>query len=124
MKTTEIPTSVSRLVKKQTALIDDAIYRINNARISKFDKIQFRRALEEDPERQLEVAQEISQKILGPDFQIKAIKTSYGMLREQAELGLERYALFHQLIQPGLQQMFLTLSKKGSELVQDILDEL
>ena len=123
MKTTEIPSSVRRLVKKHDDLIEDAINRINSAKISKFDRMQFRRSLDQSSERRLEVAQEIGQKILGPDFQLKAIKINFGMLRQQAELGLQRYALYHQLVQPNLQKMFLALSEKGAELLQDILDD-
>lgn len=123
MKPVEIPASVRRLVKKQNALIDDAIHRIKSARISKFDRIQYRRSLDQSPAKQLEVAKEIGQKILGPDFQTKAIIVSYGMLREQLELGLQRYALYHQLIQPRLQEMFIAINQKGYELMRDVLDD-
>ena len=122
MKTVEIPASVRRLVKKQNDLIDDAIARITSAKISKFDRIQYRRSLDQSPEKQLEVAKEIGQKILGPDWQTKAVKANYGMLREQLEMGLRSYALYHQLIQPRLQEMFLAINQKGYELMRDIAD--
>lgn len=124
MKTVEIPASVRRLVKKQKALLDDAIYRINAAKISKFDRMQFRRALDKSPEEQLEVAREISQKILGPDYQTKAIKINFGMLRQLAEIGLNRYAMYHQMIQPDAERVFMALTQKGVELMKAImLDE-
>ena len=124
MKTVEISASVRRLVKKQKALLDDATYRINVSRISKFDRMQFRRALDKSPEKQLEVAKEISQKILGPDFQAKAIKVNFGMLRQLAEIGLTNYAMYHQLIQPDLERMIIALNQKGVELMKAImLDE-
>ena len=120
----EIPRSVRRLVKKQEDLLDEAITRIRTARISKFDRIQFRRAMrKDDAAKQLEIANELGQKILGPDFQIKSIKTSFGMLRELRELGLQNYALYIQLLQPKTQEMFLALSQRGMDLMLSIIDD-
>ena len=123
MKTQQIPSSVSRLLKKQEALFDEAITRIKSSKISKFDRIQYRRALGEDIEKQMEVAKEIGQKVLGPDFQIKAIKTGFGMLRELREMGLQNYALYHQLLQPKMQEMFMAMNKRGMDLMLDIIND-
>ena len=123
MKTQQIPSSVSRLLKKQEALFDEAIARIKSSKITKFDRIQYRRAMGKDIEKQMEIATEIGQKILGPDFQIKAIKTSFGMLRELREMGLQNYALYHQLLQPKMQEMFLVLNRRGMDLMMEIIND-
>ena len=55
MKTQQIPSSVSRLLKKQEALFDEAIARIKSSKITKFDRIQYRRAMGKDIEKQMDL---------------------------------------------------------------------
>lgn len=119
-----IPSGVRRCVDKHTKLIDEAIRLIENYRMSKFDRMQVRRALDADNTRQLELAHEINQKMLGPGYKAKAIKFHFNMLRELRELGIQNYALYHQMMEEPVLRMHQTLLTKSMEFVQQImLDE-
>ena len=118
---TEIPTSVKRVVKKQKNLMREAIDRITSARISKFDRIELRRALAKGSlEEKMGIFREVSQKILGPDFRTKMIKFNYGQLTELKEMGLQRYAMVHTLMEPDVMAVYTALSDKASEILSDI----
>jgi len=117
---TEIPASVERVVKKQKALMKEAVDKIRSARISKFDRIQLRRALTKGLDEKMEAFREVSQKILGPDFRTKMIKCNYGQLTELKEMGLQRYAMVHTLMEPDIMAVYTALSDKAAEILFDI----
>ena len=121
----ETTSSVQRALREHQKLIDEGIRRINDYRLTKFDKLQFSSLLKEEIKEKNkieEVTKDLQQKIFGPDFQLMAIKIQYGIIKELARVALPQYALYVQASQPAFINMYFALSQKVNELICNALD--
>lgn len=103
----EIPNEVAVILRRKRMLADEAINRLNTAVISKFDRLSLRQAYQEGDEKTIHKLQnEISTKMLGPDFHEKITRFEFETLGDLQKMGYENFVKYFDLCQPIVKEVF------------------
>lgn len=112
--------TVKIAVKEHQKFIDEGTRLIRDYQLTKFDRLQFSRALQ-DASKLAEVSTDLQQKIFGPDFQTKAIQIQYSLTKKLAQVNLVQFSLYVQATQPAFLEMFQALQEKVNTLIDSLL---
>lgn len=121
----EPSSSVKLALKEHAVLITEGLRRINEYKITKFDKIQFLETCGNiDPATGLpskavglEIGKDFTQRILGTDYQLMRYKMQYKNTKLLAQVNFEQFCLYHMLITEKETELLLTLNTKVLNLL-------
>lgn len=115
--------STVRAIDLHEKLIKEGTRRITDYQITKFDKIQFKRGLLEDPSSQKEYSEELKQKIFGPEFLADTIKIQYSIIQELSKVNIQQFSLYISKTQPAFFELYEKLNQKVCELIDSCINE-